>query len=118
MADQPEQAGGGGGIGVGPAGEKTSADPSSLSFLYPRPAEEVFEQRVRVPEELRGHVMVTPIDSLVAWAQKNSIWPVSFGLACCAIEYMAFQNSRFDASRFGWEVNRASPRQADIMIVS
>ena len=73
---------------------------------------------MRVPEDLRGQVMVVPFQGLVDWARKNSMWPVTFGLACCAIEYMAIQNSRFDLSRFGMEINRASPRQADIMIVS
>ena len=62
--------------------------------------------------------MVVPFQGLIDWARKNSMWPVTFGLACCAIEYMAIQNSRFDLSRFGMEINRASPRQADIMIVS
>jgi NADH-quinone oxidoreductase subunit B len=95
-----------------------SLDPTALSFQEPIPAEQVFEQRIRIPEELRGQVMVTPLESLISWARRNSLWPVTFGLACCAIEYMAIQNSRFDLSRFGMEVNRASPRQADIMIVS
>jgi NADH-quinone oxidoreductase subunit B len=95
-----------------------SADPTALRFHDPKPADQVIEQRIQVPEELRGHVMVVPIQGLVDWARKNSLWPVTFGLACCAIEYMAIQNSRFDLSRFGMEVNRASPRQADLMIVS
>jgi NADH-quinone oxidoreductase subunit B len=95
-----------------------SADPTALRFHEPRPADEVIEQSIRVPEELRGHVMVVPLQGLFDWARKNSLWPVTFGLACCAIEYMAIQNSRFDLSRFGMEVNRASPRQADLMIVS
>jgi NADH-quinone oxidoreductase subunit B len=95
-----------------------NADPTALRFHDPRPADQVIEQRIQVPEELRGHVMVVPIQGLVDWARKNSLWPVTFGLACCAIEYMAIQNSRFDLSRFGMEVNRASPRQADLMIVS
>jgi NADH-quinone oxidoreductase subunit B len=95
-----------------------SIDPTALKFRDPRPADEVFEQRVAIPEELKGHVMVVPFEGLFNWARRNSMWPVTFGLACCAIEYMAFQNSRFDASRFGMEVNRATPRQADIMIVS
>ncbi len=98
--------------------EGESLDPSALRFAVPRPADEVFEQRVAIPEELRGHVMVAPFEGLFNWARRNSLWPVTFGLACCAIEYMAVQNSRFDLSRFGMEVNRASPRQADIMIVS
>src|SRR5262249_541508 len=95
-----------------------SADPTALRYRDPRPAYEVFEQRLEIPEELKSHVLVAPLQSLFNWARSNSMWPVTFGLACCAIEYMGFQNSRFDASRFGMEVNRASPRQADIMIVS
>lgn len=95
-----------------------SADPTQLHFREPLPADQVFEQRIQVPEALKGHVLVVALDSLFNWARRNSMWPVTFGLACCAIEYMGFQNSRFDASRFGMEVNRASPRQADIMIVS
>src|ERR687884_239214 len=103
---------------TGTAPSNGSADPTALRFHDPRPADQVIEQRIQVPEELRGHVMVVPIQGLVDWARKNSLWPVTFGLGCCAIEYMAIQNSRFDLSRFGMEVNRASPRQADIMIVS
>jgi NADH-quinone oxidoreductase subunit B len=93
-------------------------DPTALRFAAPRRADEVIEQRIQVPEELRGHVMVAPLEALFNWGRRNSMWPVTFGLACCAIEYMAIQNSRFDLSRFGMEINRASPRQADIMIVS
>ena len=55
---------------------------------------------------------------LLDWGRKNSIWPASFGLACCAIEMMAAGGSKFDISRFGSELFRASPRQADLMIVS
>src|SRR5690348_16102169 len=95
-----------------------SADPSALQFAAPRPLDETLPQSQLIPEELRGQVSVVPFQSLVDWARKNSMWPVTFGLACCAIEYMAIQNSRFDLSRFGMEINRASPRQADIMIVS
>ncbi len=95
-----------------------SADPTALRFAGPLPADMVIEQRIRVPEELRGHVMVVPFEGLFNWGRRNSMWPVTFGLACCAIEYMGVQNSRFDLSRFGMEINRASPRQADIMIVS
>jgi len=54
----------------------------------------------------------------VNWARKSSIWPFSFGLACCAIEMMSAGASRFDLARFGAEVFRASPRQADLMIVA
>src|SRR5882762_8843249 len=89
-------------------------DPTALRYAAPRPADEVIEQSLRLPEDLRGQVMVVPFQGLVDWARKNSMWPVTFGLACCAIEYMAIQNSRFDLSRFGMEINRASPRQAEI----
>ena len=63
-------------------------------------------------------VITTRLDSLVNWARKSSLWPATFGLACCAIEMMASTNSRHDLARFGSEVFRASPRQADVMIVS
>jgi NADH-quinone oxidoreductase subunit B len=98
--------------------DKVSSDPTALRYAAPRPADEVIEQSLNVPVDLRGQVMVVPFQGLIDWARKNSLWPVTFGLACCAIEYIAIQNSRFDLSRFGMEINRASPRQADIMIVS
>ncbi len=63
-------------------------------------------------------VITTRLDSLVNWARKSSLWPATFGLACCAIEMMNATSSRNDLARFGSEVFRASPRQADVMIVS
>ena len=63
-------------------------------------------------------ILTTKVGKVVGWAQKNALWPATFGLACCAIEMMAMANSRWDAARFGAEVFRASPRQADLMIVS
>jgi NADH-quinone oxidoreductase subunit B len=63
-------------------------------------------------------IITTRLDSLVNWARKSSLWPATFGLACCAIEMMATTDSRHDLARFGSEVFRASPRQADVMIVS
>jgi NADH-quinone oxidoreductase subunit B len=58
------------------------------------------------------------MNKAVNWARRNSVWPATFGLACCAIEMMAATNSRYDLARFGSEAFRASPRQADLMIVS
>ncbi len=58
------------------------------------------------------------VNKAVNWARRNSVWPATFGLACCAIEMMASTNSRYDLARFGSEAFRASPRQADLMIVA
>ena len=63
-------------------------------------------------------ILTTKVGKVIGWAQKNALWPATFGLACCAIEMMAMANSRWDAARFGAEVFRASPRQAALMIVS
>ena len=60
----------------------------------------------------------TRLDNLVAWARKNSLWPLPFGTACCAIEYMSIVSSHYDLARFGAEVVRFSPRQADLLIVA
>ena len=67
---------------------------------------------------LYDSILSTRLGKVVGWAQKNALWPATFGLACCAIEMMAMANPRWDVARFGSEVFRASPRQADLMIVS
>ena len=66
----------------------------------------------------RAGVIVAQVDFLYNWARGNSVWPLTFGLACCAIEMIASATSRFDMARFGSEVFRPTPRQADLMIVS
>ncbi|MEJ5313301.1 MULTISPECIES: NADH-quinone oxidoreductase subunit NuoB [Anaerolinea] len=71
-----------------------------------------------IPPEMQGQVAVTTLDRIYNWGRKNSLWPMMFGLACCAIEMIATAASRFDFARFGMEVMRPSPRQADVMIVS
>ena len=77
-------------------------------------AEDVME----VPTDLKRSLTVTTIDAMLNWGRKSSVWPVAFGLACCAFEMMASAMSRFDIARFGMEPFRASPRQADLMIVA
>jgi len=62
--------------------------------------------------------LFAPLEQLINWARKNSLWPAQFGLACCAIEMMATAASRYDMARFGMEVFRASPRQSDVLIVA
>ncbi len=69
-------------------------------------------------EELRRNILLTSVDFMLNWARRSSLWPVNFGLACCAFEMIATAASRFDISRFGMEIFRASPRQADLMIVA
>ena len=75
----------------------------------------VFEQELGDLEQQLG---LTTVEKAVAWAQGNSIWPDTFGLACCAIEMMSIVSARYDVARFGAEVFRSSPRQADLLIVS
>jgi len=65
-----------------------------------------------------GNVVVTTLDTLLNQARANSLWPLTFGLACCAIEMMSTVASRFDLARFGSEAFRATPRQADVMIIA
>jgi len=69
-------------------------------------------------EKLPSGVLLTSVEKLVNWSRKSSLWPATFGLACCAIEMMTSGGARYDLARFGMEVFRASPRQADLMIVA
>ena len=69
-------------------------------------------------ESLPSGVLLTTVEKFAGYARKGSLWPATFGLACCAIEMMAVGGPRYDIARFGMEVFRASPRQADLMIVA
>jgi NADH-quinone oxidoreductase subunit C/D len=71
-----------------------------------------------VPDELKHNVLITGVDSVYNWGRMYSIWPMVFGLACCAIEFIVAGTARYDMARFGAELARASPRQADLMVVS
>jgi NADH-quinone oxidoreductase subunit B len=89
----------------------------SERLLWPAKGPGVFERELGV-EDLEGKLMLTTVEKAVAWAQGSSIWPDTFGLACCAMEMIAIVSSRYDIARFGAEVFRSSPRQADLLIVS
>ncbi len=75
-------------------------------------------QPVAYDSKAEGNVIFTTLDAAINWMRSNSLWPMPMGLACCAIELMAASSSRYDISRFGAEVMRFSPRQADVMIVA
>ena len=71
-----------------------------------------------IDEDLKGNLLLSSVNQVLNWARSSSLWPVMFGLACCAIEMIATATSRYDLARFGAEIFRASPRQADLMIVA
>jgi NADH-quinone oxidoreductase subunit B len=98
-------------------GKKRLADYglSSERVLWKGKGPSKFEQELG---DLESRLMLTTVEKALAWAQKSSIWPDTFGLACCAIEMMSIVSSRYDIARFGAEVFRSSPRQADLLIVS
>jgi NADH-quinone oxidoreductase subunit B len=80
--------------------------------------EELHKPEYQVPDELRGNIAITTLDKIYNWGRRSSVWPMMFGLACCAIEMICVAASRYDFARFGMEVMRPSPRQSDLMIVS
>jgi NADH-quinone oxidoreductase subunit B len=71
-----------------------------------------------IPQEMQGQVTITTLDKIYNWGRRSSVWPMMFGLACCAIEMIVTATSRFDFARFGMEIMRPSPRQSDLMIVA
>jgi NADH-quinone oxidoreductase subunit B len=83
--------------------------------LWPDKGPGTFEREL---ESIEDALLITTVQKAVAWAQSNSVWPDTFGLACCAIEMMSIVSSRYDIARFGMERFSSSPRQADLLIVS
>ncbi len=71
-----------------------------------------------IPPELQSQVAITTLDKIYNWGRRSSLWPMMFGLACCAIEMICTMASRFDTARFGMEIMRPTPRQSDVMIIS
>ena len=80
--------------------------------------ENINSTKYDVPPELQNQVAITTIDKIYNWGRRSSVWPMMFGLACCAIEMICTAASRYDLARFGMEIMRPSPRQSDLMIVS
>lgn len=95
-----------------------SVPTTNFSELKHAQVREYLHDSIVVPEELQGNVLVTTVDKVYNWSRKSSMWPLLFGLACCAIEMIATASSRYDLARFGMEIMRPSPRQSDLMIVS
>lgn len=81
-------------------------------------ATKTFAPDMPIPDELAGNLFITSLDKIYNWSRRNSVWPMVFGLACCAIEMICTAASRYDLARFGMEVFRATPRQSDLMIIS
>ena len=76
------------------------------------------KEPVQLDSQLKSNVILTSVDTVINWARASSLWPMTFGLACCAIEFMATAASNYDLDRFGAGVPRATPRQADLLIIS
>jgi NADH-quinone oxidoreductase subunit B len=87
----------------------------SERLLWPGKGPSEFEQELG---DIESQLGLTTLEKAIAWSQTKSMWPDTFGLACCAIEMMSIVSARYDVARFGAEVFRSSPRQADLLIVS
>ncbi len=81
-------------------------------------SEDINSPEYEIPPEIKNQVTITTLDRIYNWGRRSSLWPLMFGLACCAIEMICTATSRFDMARFGMEIMRPSPRQSDVMIVS
>jgi NADH-quinone oxidoreductase subunit B len=82
------------------------------------PGVQLEQDEEQIRQEAERGVLTTTVGKALGWARKNSMWPATFGLACCAIEMMATGAAHYDLARWGMEIFRASPRQADLMIVA
>ncbi len=89
-----------------------------IQALKDRSTERFPDPIIEVPDDLKRSILVTSVDAILNWGRRNAVWPLTFGLACCAFEMIGTAMSRFDIARFGMEAFRASPRQADLMIVA
>ncbi|MBI4187402.1 MAG: NADH-quinone oxidoreductase subunit B [Chloroflexi bacterium] len=101
-----------------PGRELEIAEAHEIEALKERSQQPIPDPDEWLDEELRRNIVLTSVDAVINWAQRSSLWPVICFPACCAFELIASQASRFDLSRFGMEILRASPRQADLMITA
>ena len=98
--------------------EVDRAEGEAVNNLMATHTQAIADNVLEVPDDLKRNLTVTSIDALINWGRKSAVWPLTFGLACCAFEMIASAMSRFDISRFGMEAFRPTPRQADLMIVA
>ncbi len=96
--------------------DRTEGD--EIQTLKDTAVERLGEPVLEIPPDLKRNLMVAPVDAMLNWGRRSAVWPLAFGLACCAFEMIASAMSRFDIARFGMEAIRPSPRQADLMIVA
>jgi len=94
------------------------AEGTVIEALKARSQQPIADPDQWLDEELKKNVLLTSVDAVVNWARSNSLWPVVCFPACCAFEFIGAAASRFDISRFGMEIIRASPRQSDLMITA
>ena len=98
--------------------ELDRAEGEQVEALKARSQEPIPDPDRWLDEEIRRGILLTTVDAVLDWARRSSLWPVTFAPACCAFELICTAASRFDISRFGMEIFRASPRQADLMITA
>ncbi len=106
------------GYGIMPLKEIDIAEGLKINSLMEASQQPIPDPDKWLDEEIRRNVLITTVDYVVDWARSRSIFPLMFGLACCAFEMIGTATSRFDIARFGMDIFRWSPRQADLMIVA
>jgi len=109
---------GGAGKYVYPAAELDRAEGEAIEALKAGSQQPISDPDQWLDEELHRNILLTTVDAVINWARRSSLWPAVSFPACCAFEFITAEASRFDLSRFGMEIVRASPRQADLMITA